>query len=308
MPLFKRIKFLLEYALFLATAWLLRSLPLDTARNLGAVLGRAATVVVYKRFRLTVDNIHKAFPAKSPAEAQGIARQSWANMGVTAAEFAHAATLDKKQLLELFSVTNTELFENHLAQGKGAIVHLAHIGNWEIAGLGVQALCGKVAAVARHIRNPYVDAWMDKARRHIGSEIISHRNPFFSCVKWLKKGKVLGILMDQNMPYGEVFLPFFGRMASTTPLTALLALKTGAPIFPLRVYRKDGKINAEFEDPIYPEEGYSDDKVLRLVAVLNARIEAWIAQDPSSWLWAHNRWKREHQAPQASNQPVSTAS
>lgn len=297
MPLSKKIKFISEYAVFLFAAAILRALPWNTARSFGGALGRVASHVVYKRFRLTIDNIQKAFPSKTPAESVEIARQSWANMGVTAAEFAHASLMTSEQLKKICRVSNTARFEAHLAQGKGAIVHLAHCGNWEIAGLAVQAICGKVAAVARHIRNPFVDAWMDNARRHNGMEIVGHRNPFFSCAKWLKKGKVLGILMDQNMPYGEVFLPFFGRMASTTPLTALLALKTGVPVFPIRIYRENDLICAEFEDPIYPEEGYSDEKVYNLVAALNARIEAWITKEPGSWLWAHNRWKRESQAP-----------
>jgi len=307
MPLSKRIKFLLEYTVFLCAAALLRVLPWHTSRRFGAALGRAATRVVYKRFKLTVNNIQKAFPSKTHSESVEIARQSWANMGLTAAEFAHASLMNDKELRRICVVSNTARFEEHLATGKGAIVHLAHCGNWEIAGLAVQSLCGKVAAVARHIRNPYVDVWMDNARRHNGMEIIGHRNPFFSCAKWLKKGKVLGILMDQNMPYGEVFLPFFGRMASTTPLTALLALKTGVPVFPIRIYREKGIIRADFEDPIYPDEGYSDEKVYTLVAALNTRIESWITREPGSWLWAHNRWKREHQAPPQPRTEAATA-
>ncbi|NLO90445.1 MAG: lysophospholipid acyltransferase family protein [Elusimicrobia bacterium] len=299
MPLHKRIKFLIEYAFFTLGAGVLRVLPWSASIALGRALGRAASYLVWKRFNLTTDNISRAFPSKTRAEVLDIARKSWENIGVTAAECAHAASMNREELLGICAVSNSAEFEKHIATGRGAIVHLAHLANWEIAGLGVHAKYGNVAAVARRIRNPYVDAWMERARQHSGMQIISHKNPFFSCAKWLKKGRILGILMDQNMPYGEVFLPFFGRMASTTPLTALLALKTGLPIFPVRISRENGKIVANFEDPIYPEEGYSDETVYRLIQQLNARIEAWVRQNPHDWLWAHNRWKREGQAPLA---------
>jgi KDO2-lipid IV(A) lauroyltransferase len=150
----------------------------------------------------------------------------------------------------------------------------------------------------RHIRNEYLDNWITSVRSRFGLQIISHRNPFFSCVKKIKEGYFVGIAMDQNMPANAIFTPFLGRMAATTPLTALLSLKTQTPIFPARITRNDkNEITVTIENPIIPDKNYSEENLYKLVEKLNQKLEGWIKQNPELWLWAHNRWKREKDAP-----------
>jgi KDO2-lipid IV(A) lauroyltransferase len=97
------------------------------------------------------------------------------------------------------------------------------------------------------------------------------------------------------MPAGDLFLPVFNRVCAVTPITALLSLKTGTPVFPARLYRDGhGVIVAQYEPAIFPPEHYSEEGVLELVNRLNAATERWIRAEPAMWLWSHNRWKREN--------------
>jgi len=60
------------------------------------------------------------------------------------------------------------------------------------------------------------------------------------------------------------------------------------------MYRENGKIIAEAETAIYPPQGeYSHQLLFDYTKQLKSKYEEWITKDPSSWLWAHNRWKRE---------------
>ena len=295
---FKKIRFLIEYILLHIIRLILVLIPYNMAIELGASLGRMAAKIITKRFRLTVDNIQKAFPEKSQKESQTIALKSWENMAMVTVEFAKATCTSKEGMLKKCKFENTKEITKHLQSGKGVLVHLGHFTNWEIIFQTPPLPNFKTAAIARHIRNPYIDKWITSLRQRFGMEIISHRNPFFSCVKKLKKGYMVGIAMDQNMPANAIFSPFLGRMCATTPLTALLALKMQTPVFPLKVTRNpDGVIKAVFEKPIFPDKTYSEENVKNMVNVLNRKLEDWIKQAPHLWLWAHNRWKREHDAP-----------
>ncbi|MFA5161008.1 MAG: lysophospholipid acyltransferase family protein [Elusimicrobiales bacterium] len=297
MPFPKRLRHLIEYAFVRLAVAAFSLLSWERAAACGALLGRLAARLARRRFALSVANIRKALPDMSD-RAEEIALKSWENIGVLAAELAQTSRMSGEQLFEKCVLENQQVVLELHKQGKSAIVHLGHIANWELPAMTVAAMGLPVCGVARHMRNPYVDRMLSEIRGRFGGEIIFHREPFFSCVRNIKRGKFLGVLMDQNCPGGEVFTSFFGAMAATSPLSALLSLKTQTPIIPLRVTRRDGKIIAILEEPIYPAPAYSREELLKLIAVLNGRLESWIRQEPHLWLWAHNRWKREGEAPQ----------
>lgn len=296
MNFFKNLQFRIEYVFVRILAAIFSSLPWKKCSAAGGALGVFASMLFRRRFRLTIENLSLAFPGKGGSEIKTIARQSWKNMGRTAAEFGKAFSLDREELLKRCSIQNTQTMLSYLKAGKGVIIHLGHIANWEVMGIVFGASGLEMCAIARRIKNPYVNTWVTVMRQRYGGVVIPHKNPFFRSAKALKQGKILGILMDQNMPKGDTFLPFFGRQAATTPITALLSLKTGAPIFPLHVMRETDGITAVLEEPIIPSGECTNENVNALLARLNLKLEDWIRQDPGMWLWAHNRWKRSYEA------------
>ncbi len=292
MTILKQLEFIAGYAMVRALAFFFSLMSWEDCSDSGAVLGAIAAKLFRKRFRLTKENIRLSFPEKTAAETALIAVQSWKNMGRTAGEFAKALSLSKQELIRRCPIENTGAALSYLRSGKGIIIHLGHIANWEAAGIAFGAAGLQMCAIARRIKNPHIDRWLTAMRQKHGGVVIPHKNPFFSSAKALKQGKILGILMDQNMPKGDFFVPFFGRPAATTPLTAILSLKTESPIFPLRVTRFKGGIRAVFEEPILPSGDGSRENIMALMQRLNTKLEEWILSDPGSWLWAHNRWKR----------------
>lgn len=296
MNFLKNLQFIIEYVFVRLLAMIFSSLAWKKCSAAGAALGLLASMLFRRRFRLTMENLQLAFPGKSGGEIKTTARQSWENMGRTASEFAKALSLDRAELLKHCLIQNTEKMLSYLKAGKGVIIHLGHLVNWEVVGIAFGAAGLEMCAIARRIKNPYINAWVTALRQRYGGVVIPHKNPFFRSAKALKQGKILGILMDQNMPRGDTFLPFFGRQAATTPITALLSLKTGAPIFPLHVTRGPDGITAVLEEPIIPSGECTPENVDDLLARLNLKLEDWIRQDPGMWLWMHNRWKRSYEA------------
>lgn len=290
----RKLKLRAEYAGLKLLFILIGLLPWSLAVKCGELLGFAMTKVIVKRFKRTISDIHKAFPKKSKKEVNAIALESWRNIGRMAGEVIKAQTMSADKILEKLEFRNLDNMFQSNQRGESGLLHIGHFTNWELFGLVATTKLKKAAFIARPMSNPMVDEMLTKMRKSSGSEIISAYNPFFSCFKALKKGTMIGILSDQSVPSAKMYMNFMGRPAEVAPMTAMLSLKMNVPVYPVRVFRENGKIVAEGEAPIYPPAGeYSHQLLFDYTAQLKDKYEEWIKKDPASWLWGHNRWKRE---------------
>jgi KDO2-lipid IV(A) lauroyltransferase len=80
----------------------------------------------------------------------------------------------------------------------------------------------------------------------------------------------------------------------TAPALAQFALRTGAPIIPVRVVRMGaGRFRLVCEAPLaVPRTGNRTADIHAIATAMNATLERWITQDPGSWLWLHRRWPK----------------
>lgn len=273
---------------------MIRITPWNLALKFGEFLGSALTVIIRKRYKRTIQDIKKAFPEKSDKEVRLIALESWRNIGRIAAEFCKACYMPDDKLMGKIELRGLEEIIDLNKQGKGCILHLGHFTNWEVAGLVISICCQKVYFVAKPQTNPYVDAEVNRLRCKKGAKFISAYNPFFSCFKALKKGGLISILSDQSVHASKLYMPFMGRAAEVAPLTAVLSLKTGVPVFCIRITREGGKIVIENTERIEPPQvEFSHKAVYDYTVTLKTKLEEYIRLAPETWLWGHNRWKRE---------------
>lgn len=290
----KKLKLSLEYHGLKVLVFIISLMPWSAAVKFGELLGVAMAKIISKRFKRTLTDIHKVFPKKTEEEVRQIAMESWRNIGRMAGEVIKGQSMKPEQVLKKLEFRNLDKVFEYNQKGNGGILHLGHFTNWELFGIIASHKLKKTAFIARPMSNPMVDKMLTQMRKSSGSDIISAYNPFFACFRALKKGTMLGILSDQSVPSAKMYMPFLGRAAEVAPMTAMLSLKMNVPVFPVRMYRENGKIVAEGEEPIYPPQGEYSHKVLfDYTAQLKAKYEEWIKKDPSTWLWAHNRWKRE---------------
>lgn len=282
---------LCEAAAAAALFGLFRLLPLDWASALGGALGGliGPLLPVHRR---GLDNIARALPELSEAEARRTVRRMWRHLGRVAAEYPH---------LHRFSVDTpggrVELVgRTHLEEARrttgGGIMFTGHVGNWELSGLAPVRSGIPMLAVYRAANNPFVDRLIERFR----DAVAQHRVPKGAdgareMVRALGAGKCLGLLVDQKLNTG-IPVPFFGRDAMTAPSLAALALKYDCPVWPLRVERMAG---ASFRVTVYPrlampQAGTRDERIHALMAAVNRTLEDWIRERPEQWLWLHRRW------------------
>jgi KDO2-lipid IV(A) lauroyltransferase len=271
-----------------------RVLPRRGLLALGGVAGALAGRIDRRHTAIARENLRAAYgDAMTAAERERVLRACWRHFGRMTFDALAFSHLDRAAFDAILEVEGIDNLRDALAQGRGALVFAAHHGNWE-AGAYATARSGIPAEIiARPMDNRLLDRRLMELRRGAGNTVISKRRAVRESLRALARGACVAILIDQDAGADAVFVPFFGRLAATTPTLALLALRTEAPILPMftRV-EADGTISVHIGSvvPTRPT-GDRDADVLRLTAECTALVERWTRRSPEQWLWMHRRWK-----------------
>lgn len=287
-----RIRYRLEYALVRAVDAAFRFLPAPLGRALGRGTGALLARVLASRTRKARESLALAFPKAPRAQIDRWANDCWLNIGEAAWEFGALAALDDEEFLRRVVLEGAEHVQESLKKGRGAILVGAHFTNWECQSRRVSLAGLPTAAIGRRIKNPYVNDFVVRRRDEAGVRAMLHRDAVKESLRWLKQGKVLGVLIDQRITDGGTKVPFFGRPAFTTILPAFLALRLGCALHPIHTWR-DGRLLRTRIDPAVDVSGLrsNESDVLALTARLTAVVESWARERPPMWLWIHDRWK-----------------
>jgi Kdo2-lipid IVA lauroyltransferase/acyltransferase len=174
-----------------------------------------------------------------------------------------------------------------------ALLLTAHLGNWELLPVACRLTGYRLSVVLRPLDAPGLDRLATRLRERSEVELIDKRAALRPVLRALAGGAMVGILLDQNAARREgVFVPFFGRAASTSRSIAVLALRTGTPIVPAFIRREAAGGHRVVVGPALavPLEK-SDIAVGTLTARCTEVIEAAIRETPGQWLWMHDRWR-----------------
>jgi KDO2-lipid IV(A) lauroyltransferase len=277
-------------ALAAAVAWTPAPLALAAGRRLGDL----GALVLRRRHRITLANVAQAFPELPPAARRRLAHRAWQHAGMTLVELARLLGRPLEATLGELTLEGLEHLQGVMFEHGRALVLTAHLGNWEYLAAAHRLTGYPLAIVVRPLDSPALEAVAAAMRRKTGVALIDKRGALRPVLEALRRGGLVGILLDQNAARREgAFVPFFGRVASTSRSLALLALRTGTPIVPIFIQREGAaRHRVRIEPPLpAPPAAPLDAAVVELTARCTATIEAAIRRAPEQWLWAHDRWR-----------------
>jgi Kdo2-lipid IVA lauroyltransferase/acyltransferase len=125
----------------------------------------------------------------------------------------------------------------------------------------------------------------------MGLGIIDRFESHRLAIKALRAGRAVAFAADQNAGRSGVFVPFFGRLASTHRGPALFAVKTDAPVFLGYCVRTSNGYAGGLEPIEVDRSGKLDDVVYNITAAFTKRLEEVVRSVPDQYLWLHRRWK-----------------
>lgn len=246
-----------------------------------------------KRIETATENLKKAFGEKSDTEISKMIKEVLYNFVVEFYMFFKEGQKPYTETAKLVDFAGKENIEKYQKEGKGVILLTAHIGNWEILARKLCAEGYKVSVIARDSDHTSMTDITNQIRNNGGYSVYSKDRPVIGIIKALKRGECIGILPDQNNDEG-IWVEFFGRPAQTAAGTAVFSLKTETPIVPVFCIREQlGKYRLEAWPAIeFDKTDNFDEDVKNLTQKCNDVLEKGIRKYPTSWLWIHNRWKK----------------
>jgi lipopolysaccharide heptosyltransferase II len=289
--LFKQGQYVV-YLCYRIVEFLLSFLPMGGVSRVGRLCGALAYLGLGGYRRLARRNLEYAFGVRmSPAELDRMTKEHFRTLGANLLCGTKLSTLNEEQILECIDFEGLDILEAALEEGNGCILALAHMGIWEaFAQVSVLDFGRGAAALFQRLGNPYLSAHIVRQRERFGTRLFDRRDGFSGPIAHLRSGGGIGVLIDQHAGDSGQWSPFFGKLASTSGLAALLSRRTGAPVLSAGMKTVGpGKwlatISRGYEAP--NSKGQAD----QVTCGLSVALEEHINESPADWFWVHDRWK-----------------
>ena len=260
-----------------------------------ADVGRNLARLDRRHFERACGHLRQSYPEWSPAQVERVATDSIVHLCQLAVE-----TLYTPRVLSLDTWASRTRMANLapaielLNRRQPVILVTGHLGNWEVLGFLLAVLGYDVDALARPLDNPLINDWLLGIREKRGMRIITKWDATDRMLAVLERGGALGFIADQNAGDRGMFVPFFGRLASTYKSIGLLAIRQNVPIVCGYAHRIGPGFRFELGvgDIIRPEDWTGRrDPLYYVTARYNRALEQMVRMRPEQYLWMHRRWK-----------------
>jgi KDO2-lipid IV(A) lauroyltransferase len=283
----------LEFLLVRILVGLMRVTPDSIVRALGTALGLAFYTLDRSHRRIAERNLAAAFPARSAAERQAIARAAFGHFGRLLFELLKFSTLTPDEMLARVEFDGEERSRLAYAQGKGVLFVTGHFGFWELQAMVHALRAQPITMLARALDNPGLNQLLEDIRQRTGNTVVYRRGTIRRVMRTLQAGGGVAVLIDQHiMSRDAIYVDFFERPAATTSAVAALALRTGAPVVPVfALPLPGGRYRLIYEHPVEPPPPDSADRVREFTQRCTDVLEMYVRRHPDLWLWMHRRWR-----------------
>lgn len=285
----------LEYLAVWLVVRSLGLLPRPLARGVAIALAHVVRLLHGKLRRVGLRNLELAYPEMPAAERRKILQGFFTSLGRQLAEVCLFPKYTRENSSKVIVYDGFENFERGFQRGKGVLFLTGHMGAWEISSFFHSLQGHPLHVVMRPLDNPYVDQLVRYYRGMHGNIPVDKDDFVRGLLTAMKKGEVVGILMDTNMtPPQGVFVDFFGIPACTASGLARIAMRTDAAVVPAVALwdRRLRKYRMRFDPAVeLIRTGDTEVDIVANTQKFTQVIESFVRRYPEQWLWVHRRWK-----------------
>jgi phosphatidylinositol dimannoside acyltransferase len=282
-----------------AVAWrVVRALPGPVAARLFAAAADRAYVRNGKGTRRLRANLRRVVGPDLPeADLDALVKRGLRSYARYWMEAFRLPSLDRQQVLEGFRLGGEEMLAADVAARRGAVIALPHAGNWDAAGAWVAAHGWPITTVAERLRPESVYERFLAYRRSLGMEIIpltgGERPAIDVLAERVSAGAVVPLLAERDLSARGVAVTFFGAPTRMPPGPALLALRTGAPLYTVTMWYEPDVPAAHLVGPLElpgADTGTLDVRVRLLTQRIADSLAEGIAKHPEDWHMLQRMW------------------
>jgi KDO2-lipid IV(A) lauroyltransferase len=279
----KKLKWRIEAGAHSCVSAVFRQLPAETVFALGEFLGRVIWPFLGAR-RKTIERNLRIAGVVGAEESERAARKSFIHTVANLMCSNVSANMRGEDIDEVLEVENPELLAEAVAKGKGVVLILGHMGNWELLTRLHRTFPEgtKIGGFYRPLNNPILNERALAEREADGARMFSKRDSLHHVSAFLRENGVMGILADQRVGALGELVPFFGRLTRASPLPSLLARRCKSEMLALSFRTiAPGKWSARYHEV---EKPYVSANCIKA-------LERALKVSPFDVFWLQERWK-----------------
>jgi Kdo2-lipid IVA lauroyltransferase/acyltransferase len=292
-PVFKKLKNDTIYLFIVALVWAVRAFPRSCSLLLARWLARGAHFLFSGERKKTEAHLALAFGERLPfRERRALSRKVFLNIAQNLVDSVLMRSLLRGNAESIISIAGFEIAKQAQEKGKGVIFLTAHTGCFEMLSARFAQLGFPVFVLGAKIYDPRINALIVQNRQVFNIEYIERGQDLRLLLRSLHAGSCFGVLCDLDTRVESRFIDFFGAPAKTPVGPFKLGIKFDIPLIPVFVRRTpEGRQEAIVLAALHAEGISLEDKTVSAMRQYNRLLQSFIEQDPSQWIWMHERWK-----------------
>ncbi|MFF9501687.1 phosphatidylinositol mannoside acyltransferase [Streptomyces sp. NPDC014656] len=272
-----------------------KKLPEPVAKALGRKIADTAWKRRGKGVLRLEANLARVVPDATPERLAALSKAGMRSYMRYWMESFRLPTWSRERAENSFSLKDAHHLKDGLASGRGVVLALPHMGNWDLAGVWVtRALGVPFTTVAERLRPESLYDRFVAYRESLGMEVLPHTGgaAFGTLARRLRAGGLVCLVADRDLSASGVEVSFFGEAARMPAGPAMLALQTDAILLPVTLWYDDsdvmrGQVHAPVE---VPGSGTRAEKASLMTQALADAFAGAIADHPEDWHMLQRLW------------------
>ena len=262
--------------------------PLCLTRALGVLLGGVLYVLVVPRRRVVQANFALCFPAWSAAERRQHTRLMFVHFAQAWLDRAWLWHAPEKWVARRVTLSGAL---DELEGTAPTVFFLPHFVGLDAAWAGVALRVHRLSiTIYTDQSNKLVDQWILQGRQRFGKlRLFGRADGVKPIITALREGQPLYLLPDMDFgPDESVFVPFYGVSTATVTSLSRFARLGRAKVVPLL----PRLTSSGYEVDVLPAwRDFPTDDPVADTALMNQRLQDYIATMPTQYYWVHKRFK-----------------
>ena len=285
----KTFKYFLEFLVIILLFFVYKILGIKISSYLS---GKLFTLLgpLFRSKKIIYKNMDLALKEKSNIKIREYEKKMWNYYGQILAEYVFLKKFRNDTSNKYFTVEGQNILNEIKEKNESVIFISGHFDNFELMAMHLEKSKINLSAIYRPLNNFFLNTIMEHIRKKYicKNQIKKGRLSIRELITSFKKGSSVAIMIDQRVSEG-LKTNFFGQKAYTTTIPAQFVKKFNCKVVPIYIDRDNGiKFKLKIFEPI---KFNNEDSVEKITENLNLWLEKRIIENPSKWIWTHNRWK-----------------
>jgi phosphatidylinositol dimannoside acyltransferase len=239
-------------------------------------------------------NLRRIVPDASSRELRELSRESMRSYLRYWCEVFRLPDLDREEIVGTVRCHGEHNLADGIASGKGAVISLPHMANWDHAGAWATLTHAPLTTVAERLKPESLYERFLDYRRELGMEVLPLTGgppPFRTLLERARRGRLIALVGDRDLTENGVPVEFFGEKTSMPPGPAAVAVATGALLMPATLWYEGRELVIRIHEPVeVPATGSRPEKVAVMTQVCADAFASGIADHPQDWHMLQRLW------------------